>query len=217
MTIATAISGHTAFLQAISYILAQLLGSLGGAGIGKGLRPDALAAPGVFMPVEGISHAQLFGWELLMTLTLIVTVFSAAISVKGSGNVGPGVIGLSLYAMASAGGAFTGGALNFARVLGPAVVYHRYEHIWVYLLAHLAAALLGSLWGLVSNPAGPYFLPHHLGDAQRYFTHSDFQRSVPWSTAKDPNSKYNAANTEDPTVPAYAIGTFVRQPHGRVF
>ena len=141
VTLATAISGHTAFLQAITYIVAQLTGALTGAAIGKGLKPTDLITPGVFMPV-GITQAQLYGWEFLMTLTLVVTVYAVAVSTKGAGNVGPGVIGLSLYAMAATGGGYTGGALNFGRVFGPAIVYHKYEHIWVYLLAHLSPVRL---------------------------------------------------------------------------
>ena len=216
VTLATAISGHTAFLQAVSYIVAQLVGAVAGAAIGKGLKPDSLVDPGVFMPATGVSQAQLFGWEFLMSLTLIVTVYAVAVSAKGAGNVGAGVIGLSLYAMAVTGGSFTGGALNFARVFGPAVVYHRYEHIWIYFLAHLTAGVVGSVWGLVANPPGPYFLPNHIKDSWRYFTHTDFQRAVPWSTAKDPNRKYNLTSTEDPTIPAYAKGNFVKESQGGV-
>lgn len=208
VTLATAISGHTAFLQAVTYILAQFAGCIVGAAVGRGLKPDSVVAPGVFVPI-GISDAQLFGWEFLMTLTLVVTVYAVAVSAKGAGNVGAGVIGLSLYAMATTGGQYTSGALNFARVLGPAVVYHRYEHIWVYFLAHLAAAVMASIWALIANPAGPYFLPYH--DPVRYFVHTDFQRAVPWSTAKDPNKKYNMLSTEDPTIPAYAKGNLVRR------
>lgn len=209
VTLATAISGHTAFVQALSYVAAQLIGCIAGAAIGRGLRPVGLADPGVFQP-SGISHAQLFGWEFLMTLTLVVTVYAVAVATKGAGNVGAGVIGLSLYAMAATGGAYTGGALNFARVFGPAVVYHKYEHIWIYFLAHVSAALCGSAWGLLANPPGPYFLPHR--GIFKYFTDTDFQRSVPWCTAKDPTKKYNIVSTEDPMVPAYAKGHLVRSP-----
>lgn len=213
VTLATAISGHTAFIQAVSYVVAQLVGGIVGAAIGRGLKPDSLTDPGVFMPV-GISNAQLFGWEFLMCLTLVVTVYAVAVSAKGAGNVGGGVIGLSLYAMASTGGQFTGGALNFARVFGHAVVYHKYDHIWVYFLAHLAAGVVGSVWGLVANPPGPYFLPDHIDSAWKYFTHTEFQRAVPWSTAKDPNKKYNLISTEDPTIPAFAKGNLVKESQG---
>ena len=213
VTLATAISGHTAFLQAVSYMVAQLVGGIAGAAIGRGLKPDSIIDPGVFVPT-GISNAQLWGWELMMTLTLVVTVYAVAVSTKGAGNVGGGVIGLSLYAMAATGGQFTSGALNFARVLGPAVVYHRYKHVWVYFLAHLAAGVLGSVWALIANPQGPYFLPDHMDSFWRYFTHAEFQRAVPWSTAKDPNRKYNLISTEDPTIPAYAKGNLVKESQG---
>ncbi len=155
------LSGHMAFLQGLVYIACHFVGAIVGAGITRGLKPLALANPGCFGPV-GISHAKLFGMEFMATLLLIVTVYGVAVSQKGSGNVGPLIIGLSLVAAAQAIGGYTGAALNTARVLGPSVVYGcNWKTFWVYLLAHLAASTVAAVWGLLTNPHGPFFITEY--------------------------------------------------------
>ncbi len=57
------------------------------------------------------------------TFVLVGTVYSVAVGEPSFGIVGPLAVGLSVFATAIAGGAFTGAALNPARVLGPAIVW----------------------------------------------------------------------------------------------
>lgn len=69
-------------------------------------------------PLQDISLGQAFGWELLMTFLLLVTIYSVAVGEPSFGIVGPLAIGMALWAAALAGGGYTGAALNPARVLG---------------------------------------------------------------------------------------------------
>ena len=46
---------------------------------------------------------QAAGWELIFTFILVSTVYAVAIGKPNFGNVGPLIIGLSLYACAASG------------------------------------------------------------------------------------------------------------------
>jgi len=198
VTTSLVLSGHTSMFQGLGYILCQLVGAITGAGISKGFA--TLPAPGCFLRGDGVSQAQLWGWETIMTLLLLVTVYEMAVVQKGASNFGPLVIGLSLVVAAYVGGAATGAALNFARVLGPAVVNGcGWSDVWIYLLAHLTAAILAAAWGLFVAPVGPYY--NHL--RHLYFKH--FMASVPYSTASNPLLPYrDTVSTADASLPPYA-------------
>ena len=211
VTLSTMISGHTAVVQGVCYMVAQCLGAIVGAAITMGLRPAGAGDVGCFGPV-GISHGQLFGWEVIMAALLYSTVFAVAVSQKGAGNVGPGVIGVSLVAAALVGGPYTGAALNTARVLGPSVVFGcGWATFHIYLLAHGLAAVLSAGWALLVAPSGPYFVTRHRDQLGRLLSYTGFQRSTPWSTAHDPVRKHTHLVSNDASLPPYARGILLRR------
>jgi aquaporin TIP len=90
----------------------QVLGSIFGSLIYAGLIPNLHIAhkefqdgnaPGCFGPSEGVSKSNVFGWELLMTMLLVLVVYASAVAKPGHGNTAPIAIGLSLYAAALTG------------------------------------------------------------------------------------------------------------------
>lgn len=142
-----------------------------------------------------------------MTLLLLVTVFELAIMQKGASNFGPLVIGLSLTVAALTGGPYTGAALNFARVFGPAVVNGcGWSTVWIYFLAGLTAVGLTVPWGLFVAPVGPYW------NSLRHKLFFNFIPAVPYSTASDPLVPYKRyTSTADASTPSYARFTEQRQ------
>ena len=50
-----------------------------------------------------ITHAQLFGWEVVMTFTLISVVYACGVAKPGHGSFTPLAVGLSLAACAGTG------------------------------------------------------------------------------------------------------------------
>lgn len=200
------LTGHTSVFQGLGYIVCQVVGAIVGAGISKGFAHN----PGCFLPAPGVSHAQLWGWETIMTVLLIVTVIEMAIVMKGASNFGPLIIGLSLTVAALVGGPYTGAALNFARVLGPAVVNGcGWESLWIYFLAHITAVALAAGWGLFVAPIGPFW------NSLRHKLFNHFIPAVPYSTASDPLVPYketgHLASTADTSTPAYARYTDQRK------
>jgi glycerol uptake facilitator-like aquaporin len=77
--------------------------------------------PGCFDPTtidQSITRAQLFGWEVVMTFTLISVVYACGVAKPGHGSFTPLAVGLSLVCCAGTGGKYSGAALNPARVIG---------------------------------------------------------------------------------------------------
>lgn len=144
VTVATLVTGHISFSRGLAYIVAQCLGATVGSALHLLLVPGAECV-GSFAP-HGISLGQAFGWELLMTFVLVITVYSVAVGEPSFGIVGPAAIGASVYATAIVGGGFTGGALNPARVLAPAIVFGcNWGAVPIYILGELAGGVAAAL------------------------------------------------------------------------
>jgi len=85
-----------------------------------------VSSPGCFTGGLQANGAQVFFWELITTFVLVSVVFATAVDDAAAGHfvsVAPLAIGLSLFACAQASGPYTGGCLNPARYLGPALVF----------------------------------------------------------------------------------------------
>jgi glycerol uptake facilitator-like aquaporin len=132
----------------------QILGAIFGSLIYTGLIPGLSIAqkhfhgglaPGCFGPAPGVTAAELFGWESLMTMLLVLTVYAAAVTKPGHGNAAPLAIGLSLYAAALTGGPYTGASLNPARTIGPACVFACNVRIsFLYVASEMFGAALAA-------------------------------------------------------------------------
>lgn len=154
VTISTFVCGFYPALHSLLYIILQVAGGICGSLLAAGLIPGArlgmgAKGPGCFEPAlaedgaNSISRAQLFGWEVLMTFTLISVVYACGIAKPGHGSFTPLIVGLTLTACAGTGGKWTGAALNPARVIGPAAVFGcSKRYWWIYILAELLAAVL---------------------------------------------------------------------------
>ena len=143
VTIGVWAAGKIDTARAASYIVFQIVGGilgaaalwwvLGGAetGLGATTIQNATTIPGgvtvTMTPVKG------FVLEAIMTFFLANAVMNAGIS--GKATIPGGLaIGLTLTFCILMGGPLTGGSLNPARSLGPAVMTGNFNDIWVYLL-----------------------------------------------------------------------------------
>lgn len=94
---------------------------------------------------------QIFGIEFLATFVLVFTVFATAVDPRGAaGNAAPFAIGSSLWATASGIGGLTGGALNPARTLCPAIVFNCWT---AYSTTYLGSSSSTQAATLVNAPA----------------------------------------------------------------
>ncbi|KAG2685450.1 hypothetical protein I3843_10G118900 [Carya illinoinensis] len=146
VTFGAFIGGNITLLRGILYWIAQLLGSTVACLLLKfstgGLTTSA------FSLSSGVSPWNAFVFEIVMTFSLVYTVYATALDPK-KGNLGviaPIAIGFILGANILAGGAFDGASLNPAVSFGPALVSWSWENHWVYWAGPLIG---GGLAGIV--------------------------------------------------------------------
>ena len=130
--------------EAVGYIVVQVLGGIAGAfvlrfvlgGTGSGLGATVLA--GSVSPTQGLAV------EAVLTFFLVNTIYNTAVTGK-AGNLAPAAIGLTLAFCILMGGPLTGGSVNPARTLGPAIVTGNYADLWVYLVGPVIGGLAATL------------------------------------------------------------------------
>ncbi|KAK9816284.1 hypothetical protein WJX74_004177 [Apatococcus lobatus] len=187
ITLPTIMTGHTSLIKGIAYIIAQLCGSTVGslllAGLYPGLSPgNSNMAAGCFQVSDDIGHitkGMAFGWECIMTFTLVAIVYSVALGEPNFGNVGPLVIGLVQAMAAFATANKTGAAINPARALGPTFVFQcNWSTVWVYVLAELAGGLIAGLLSWPLYGSGKDFGRLTDGDAKNRFSLTKYFTSL---------------------------------------
>ena len=156
VTLGLLTAGKMAVMDAIAYIVAQILGAtVGGFALlwvwnGKVMNGMGVTAVNTD---AGITVAAAFFLEMIGTFFLVNTVMNAAVSGK-AGNLAPVAIGLTVSVGIMFFGGLTGGSMNPARSLGPAIAAGLYDNIWLYLIAPtLGGILAGLLYRYVFAPA----------------------------------------------------------------
>jgi len=147
------------------YCIAQVLGAIIGAMVLKLALPPAMdETPFTTTGSLSLSHPfQVFFLEFICTFGLVYVFFAGSVDRNGTAkNAAPLAVGLAVMSGVFAEGPFTGGSMNPARTLGPAIAFGLLKHVWVYLLATLGggacAALLYDKVFLDSQP------PQETGD-----------------------------------------------------
>ena len=140
VTIGLAAAGEFPSRRIVPYILAQLAGAIA-AGYGLlyvfGGPVSNLGA--TLIDTSRITYAGAFAFEALGTFLLVNTVLHTAVRRSASLLV-PVAIGMTVTMCILGFGVLTGGSVNPARTIGPAVASGVYDGILVYLAAQLVGA-----------------------------------------------------------------------------
>lgn len=125
------------------YIAAQVAGGVCAAALVAVLFG---AGHGVHIPADPTSVARNIGTELILTFLLMLTILGA-VSQSGNSLVPPLAIGLVVVLNVLIGGPVTGGSMNPARSLGPALFGspQALQVLWLYLIVPPVGAVLASL------------------------------------------------------------------------
>lgn len=121
------------------YIAAQCAGAFAASLTLRGLFPDS-ATLGATLPAG--SAGQSFVLELILTAILMLVILSVSSGSKEKGITAGIAIGSTVALEAMFAGPISGASMNPARSLAPAVVSGQTAHLWVYLAAPVAGALL---------------------------------------------------------------------------
>jgi MIP family channel proteins len=130
------------------YLGAQFLGGILGAigtWIAYGGDAREVAAVAATFPAENVGDIQAFLVELLITFILVFVVISVATDDRAPTGAAPLAVGFALTCGVLIAGPVTGGSLNPARTLGPAIVAGEFTAVWVYIFGPIAGGVLAAL------------------------------------------------------------------------
>ncbi|HEV7708672.1 MAG TPA: aquaporin [Asanoa sp.] len=148
VTVSLWLMGNFPGRRVVPYALAQLAGSVAGAGLallawGKAAT-HPMVAVGAIRPLASWQPEAVFAAEF-GAMAAIVLVFAFFLVRHGLARLVPYVIGLSVGLVIAILGPLSGGSINPARQLGPAVLAGQTTDLWIYLVAPVLGAAAGSL------------------------------------------------------------------------
>jgi aquaporin NIP len=142
VTIAFSLFRHFHPRDILPYIGAQAMGAILGATLLWALFGDAIDN-GVTGPSG--TDAQTFGMEIVLTFALMFVITAVATDARAVGQAAAIAIGATVFIDVLIGGPISGGSMNPARSIGPAIVAGELSDYWIYLFAPIIGAALGAL------------------------------------------------------------------------
>jgi len=136
---------------ALYYIISQLTGAVLAAYFLKILFPTAITAHfGTCVLGEGVEFWKAISIEFIVTFLFVFTIYVTAVDKRTSKLLAGVAIGLVYLFGVSVSATISGGALNPARVFGPAVVSGHFDYHFVWWLGPVFGAIAaGFLYGKV--------------------------------------------------------------------
>lgn len=132
---------------AVGYIAAQCLGAIAAAGVIK-LAVPAVSLDAVNLGTPGLGAGVTVGQALVMeavtTFFLMFVVYGTAVDARAPKVAGL-FIGLTICMGILAAGPISGGAINPARHLGPALMGGGLANAWVYWVGPIAGSVLAAV------------------------------------------------------------------------
>lgn len=139
VSVAFAAAGRFGWKEVPGYVVSQVAGGVTASVLLRLLFPHA-ATLGATLPVG--PPMQSFMLEVVLTMILMLTILSVSTGSKEKGITAAIAIGGVIGMEAMFAGPISGASMNPARSLAPALVSGQLSHLWMYLLAPTAGALL---------------------------------------------------------------------------
>ena len=152
VTIALAASKRIAPVDAVAYIVAQLIGAAAAAAVLKSAFGTLGGVPAL---ADGISSSTGILIELVATFILMIVIMGVAVDSRGTFSMVAGLpIGMAIVGDIFFAGPATGAAMNPARWFGPALVNGDMGSALIYLVGPIVGALAAVfVYDLVMKPA----------------------------------------------------------------
>ena len=139
VTIGFWVSGRFQGKEVSPFIFSQLTGAGLASLILKYLFPTNISL-GATLPAG--TAMQSFVLEIILTFFLMLVIIHVSTGAKEKGIIAGMAIGSVVLLEAVFAGPISGASMNPARSLAPALVSGQFQHLWVYLTAPVAGALL---------------------------------------------------------------------------
>src|SRR5262245_42452213 len=151
VTVAMVLDRRTTPLDAVGYIVAQIIGALAaGAFVIVAVNQDAVKA-GITMPGNGITDMGARVIETVFTAGFIAVILAATKRVPSLAAL---AIPLALVAIHFGSATLSGASVNPARSIGSAVVGGDVSKLWIYIVAPTVGAVLGwAAWKVIDGGA----------------------------------------------------------------
>lgn len=144
VSVAAMVCRRASVVRGIFFILFQCLGAVAGAAILKGVSQSG-ANIGV-TSIAGITEAQAFGIELMITFVLVFVVLASTDDRRSDlGGSAPLSIGLAVVAGHLFAYKYTMASMNCARTFGPALVQNVWANHWVYWVGPIVGGIVAAL------------------------------------------------------------------------
>jgi aquaporin NIP len=142
VTIAFAVIQKIEVVEAIKYIISQVIGALLASFVLHFLFPENQNL-GATLPVG--SEMQSFILEFILTFFLMLVVIHTSQGKKEVQNIAGIVIGGTVLLEAMFAGPICGASMNPARSLSPALISGNLQSTWIYIVAPILGAILAVL------------------------------------------------------------------------
>ncbi|MGL4512293.1 MAG: MIP/aquaporin family protein [Lacipirellulaceae bacterium] len=141
VTVAATLAKRFPAARVAPYVVAQCLGAVAASATLRGLFPDATTL-GQTAPAGPVIQALIV--EGLLTFLLVFVILNVTAPGKSDAALAGVVIGATVAAGILVGGPVSGGSMNPARSLGPALVAGELKHLWVYAVGPLVGGVLAA-------------------------------------------------------------------------
>jgi aquaporin TIP len=134
-------------VQAVSYVIAELLGAVVAALCLKAIFPQSMIDAvkfGVPAVGSGFSNGAALFAEILMTFFLMFVVYGTAVDERGPRAIAALAIGLTITMDIFMGGGVSGAAMNPSRQFGVALVGNLWSNWWIWWIGPIIGALLAA-------------------------------------------------------------------------
>lgn len=128
---------------AIMYIISQILGAILAGYALRTLFPDALNAVSIGTNVlaPGVTVGRGILMEFIITFLLIFTIYGTLVDRRASAGFAGVAIGLVVLFGSMIGGTVSGGAMNPARVFGPAIASGKFANHFVWWIGPILGGI----------------------------------------------------------------------------
>lgn len=142
ITIAFAVARHLPARLAVYYVIAQLIGATLAGLLLRAIFGN-IASVGATLPSGSDWDALLL--EIVITFILMFVVMAVATDTKAVGDAAAIAIGGAIALGVILAGPISGGSMNPARSLGPAIASWDWTAQWIYIVGPIVGAILGAL------------------------------------------------------------------------
>jgi aquaporin Z len=143
VTVAMVLDKRTTAMDAVGYIVAQIIGAIAAAAVIYVTVSQAAVTAGITKPGAGISDISALTLEAVFTAIFLIVILTAS---KRAGDFAGLAIALTLIAIHFAIANVTGSSVNPARSIGSALVGGDLTGIWIYLIGPTVGGIIG--WGI---------------------------------------------------------------------